>query len=84
MGAQLTVRLPSRLSRALKAASRRLRRRPSEVVRLALEAYLGPAGASAIRPADRVRALIGSVESGVPDLAERYRKYLLASLKRGR
>ena len=34
--------------------------------------------------ADRVRHLIGSLESGVPDLAARHREYLMTSLKRGR
>jgi len=38
---QLTVRLPEDLSRALKAASRRLQRKSSEIVRLALREFLG-------------------------------------------
>lgn len=79
---QLTVRLPQDLGRALRAASRRLQRKNSEVVRMALREFLGaPARA---RPADRVRSLIGSLESGIPDLAERHREYVLESLRRGR
>jgi predicted transcriptional regulator len=68
---QVTVRLPEDLSRALKAASRRMQRKSSEIVRLALREFLGTA--SGARPADRVKSLIGSLESGVPDLAERHR-----------
>jgi hypothetical protein len=74
---QMTVRLPDELSQALKVASRRMRRTPSEIVRLALHEYLGTSSGSKSRPADRVRGLIGSLESGVPDLAEKHRAYLL-------
>jgi metal-responsive CopG/Arc/MetJ family transcriptional regulator len=81
---QLTVRLPEDLSRALKATSRRMQRKSSEIVRLALREFLGTSSASGTRPADRVKGLIGSLESGVPDLAERHRAYLIESLRRGR
>ncbi len=81
---QLTVRLPEDLSRALRAASRRMQRKRSEVVRLALRDFLGVApGARAVR-SNRVRNLIGSLESGVPDLADRHRAYMVESLRRGR
>ncbi len=81
---QLTVRLPADLSQALKAASRRMQRKHSEIVRLALREYLGVSAGARVRPADRVRSLIGSLESGVPDLAERHRSYIIESLRRGR
>ena len=41
MQEQLTVRIPEDLSRALKAASRRMQRKSSEIVRLALREFLG-------------------------------------------
>lgn len=81
---QLTVRLPADLGRALRQASKQLRRKHSDIVRLALRAYLQTEHADGARPADRVRHLLGSVSSGIPDLAERHREYVLASLKRGR
>ncbi len=83
MASQLTVRLPDQLSRQLRAASRRMQRKSSEIVRMALSEFLGGADAKT-RPADRGRALLGSLESGVPDLAERHRSYLIASLRHGR
>ncbi len=81
---QLTVRLPEDLSRALRAASRRMQRRSSEIVRLALREFLGVGPGPRAVPADRVRSLIGSLESGVPDLAEKHRAYIVESLRRGR
>ena len=83
MDDQITVRLPTHLGRTLRHTSRRLGRRPSDVVRLALEAFL-LAPATAGKRDDRVERLIGSLASGVPDLAERHREYLIAALKRGR
>lgn len=84
MQEQLTVRLPEELSRALKAASRRMQRKNSEIVRLALRQFLGTNSDPSVRPADRVRSLIGSLESGVPDLAEEHRAHIIESLRRGR
>ena len=84
MDDQITVRLPTPLGRTLRRTSRRLGRRPSDVVRMALEVFLQGAPPRAGKPADRVDHLIGSLASGVPDLAERHRAYLLAALKHGR
>jgi predicted DNA-binding protein len=81
---QLTIRLPEDLNRALKAASRRMQRKSSDIVRLALRAYLGASADPKTRAADRVRHLIGSLESGVPDLATRHRAYVIEALRRGR
>ena len=79
--AQLTVRLPDDLSQALDAAATSLQRKRSEVVRIALRRFLAVRGEG--KPADRVRLLLGSVESGVTDLAEDHRRYVLESLNRG-
>lgn len=81
---QITVRLPAPLGRTLRRTSRRLGRRTSDVVRMALEAFLQGAPPTGGKPAERVERLIGSLASGVPDLAERHREYLLATLKHGR
>ena len=82
MPTQLTVRLPDDLDRALKAASRRLQRKSADIVRRALREFLGGGTHATGRPVDRVRGLIGSLESGVPDLAARHRDYILRSLAR--
>lgn len=80
---QVTFRLPADLRRALRAASRRWQRN-SEIVRLALREFLGGSSGSRSRPADRVGSLIGSLESGVSDLAEKHRTHIIKSLRRGR
>ena len=80
---QLTVRLPEELSLALERASHRSGRKTSDIVRAALREYLQIRSGKGERPAERVRGLIGSLDSGLPNLAEQHRAYVLESLKRG-
>ncbi len=83
MERQLTLRMPAELATKLERVARYTRRRRSEVVRLALEQFLGEADTSVERrPIDLVRDLLGSVESGVPDLGQRHRDHLLKRLRR--
>ena len=83
MSYQLTVRLPDELNQSLLAVAARMERKRSEIVRMALSQFLELESRNRDRPAERVRHLIGSLETGVPDLAERHREYILESLKRG-
>ncbi len=84
MASRLTLRLPDELKEELDTLACKLNRSPSELVRVALREFLMSQPGSAIRPADRVRSLIGSLESGIPDLAERHREYILESLRNAR
>ena len=83
MESQLTLRLPAGLAGKLELAAKRLKRKRPEVVRLALGQFLDAEPAAGTRPVDLVRDLIGSVESGVPDLGQRHREHLIARLRRG-
>ena len=80
MSRQLTVRIPEDLSEELTLAVRKLRITPSEIVRLALRQFLR---LDSVRPypAQRVSELLGSLDSGIPDLATRHRDYILESLR---
>jgi hypothetical protein len=81
MNSQLTLRLPEALASRLERSARRLKRKRSDVVRLALEQFLDSEPAT--RPVERVRDLLGSVDSGVPDLGQRHREHLIRRLRRG-
>jgi hypothetical protein len=54
-----------------------MRRKRSEILRLALSQYLDLEPRPEEKPEARVRHLIGSLETGVPDLAENHRSYVL-------
>ena len=81
MDSQLTLRLPVELADKLGRSAKRLKRKRSEVVRLALEQFLD--SEPELRPVERVRDLLGRVESGVPDLGQRHREHLIRRLRRG-
>lgn len=82
MDSQLTLRLSGDLAEKLERSARRLKRKRSDVVRQALEQFLDTE--PEIRPIERVRDLLGRVESGVPDLGQRHREYLVRRLRRGK
>jgi metal-responsive CopG/Arc/MetJ family transcriptional regulator len=82
MDAQLTLRLPDTLAEKLARSAKRMKRKRSDVARLALEQFLD--NEPEVKAADRVRDLLGSVESGVPDLGQRHRDYLIERLRRGK
>ena len=81
MESQISVRVPEDLRRALEEAARRMNRKSGEIVRMALRQFLAIPAGPPDRPAQRVRGLIGSLESGMLDLAEQHRDYILDSLK---
>jgi metal-responsive CopG/Arc/MetJ family transcriptional regulator len=84
MSKQLSIRIPDDLASALDKASERLNLRASDLIRMALRDFLRNFAPASRKPADRVRTLIGSLESGIPDLAERHREYVMESLGRGK
>lgn len=79
---QLTLRLSADLAERLDRAARRLARKRSEIVRLALEQFLSAEVET--RPIEHVRDLLGRVDSGLPDLGQRHREYLVGRLRDGR
>lgn len=84
MGRQVTVRLPESLLEKLDREAAIRHRKRSEVIRLAVEQLVDTTARQALpRPIDRVRDLLGSFESGIPDLGQRHRDHLLERLRRG-
>ena len=80
MSRRLTVRITDDLSEEVALASRKLHLSPSEIVRMALRQFLR-IGNGRQYPAQRVGDLLGSLDSGIPDLATRHREYILEPLR---
>jgi Arc/MetJ-type ribon-helix-helix transcriptional regulator len=83
MERQITVRMPEDLLERLDHEATALSRKRSEVIRVAVERFLARPHERAGRPVDRVRDLLGSFESGIPDLGQRHREHLVERLRRG-
>jgi metal-responsive CopG/Arc/MetJ family transcriptional regulator len=75
--------MPANLATKLDKVARHMSRRRSEIVRLALEQFLGEADTKEERrPIELVRDLLCSMESGAPDLGQRHRDSRLKRLRR--
>ena len=82
MQSQLTVRLSDDLDKEISTLAKRLRLKRSDIVRMALERFLGEFQGQDSRPYEKVKNLIGTISSGIPDLGEAHRKYLLKKFKK--
>ncbi len=82
MKQQLTLRISEEMVAQLDQVARTLGRTRSDVVRQALEQFI--ANPIETRPIERVRDLLGRVESGLPDLGQRHRDYLVRRLRNAR
>jgi Arc/MetJ-type ribon-helix-helix transcriptional regulator len=83
MKGQLTVRLTDELEAGVETLARKLRRKRSDVVRIALERLLREEeGTAGDTPYEQVKDLLGSVESGITDLGSNHREHLKSRLRR--
>ncbi len=83
MQSQLTVRLPDDLDQEVSNYAKSLRLKRSDVVRMALERFFKESLVGEERsPYELVRDLIGSIDSGIPDLGQAHRKHLMERIKR--
>lgn len=83
MKGQLTIRLSEELEEGVASLARKLHRKRSDVVRIALERFIrGESEPGESTPYDRVKDLLGSVESGVPDLGSDHREHLKSRFRR--
>ncbi|MBI5605833.1 MAG: hypothetical protein HY879_21070 [Deltaproteobacteria bacterium] len=83
MQSQITVRLDEVFHEQITSVAKRLRRKRSDIVRLALEKFISEIdGLDESKPYDQVKGLIGSVSSGIPNLGEAHREYLVNKFKK--
>ena len=81
---QLTVRMPDEYSEKLESLSRKMGLKRSDIVRLALKQFLEEKNNSTYpTPFEKVSHVLGSVESGMKDLGQRHRHYLIQKMRRG-
>lgn len=83
MQSQLTVRLSNDLDEGLSVLAKKLRLKRSDIVRMALERFLEEFEVKEEeKPYEKVKNLIGTISSGISDLGEAHRKYLLKQFRR--
>ena len=79
----LTTRIPKELDKEITALAKRLHLSRSDIVRMALRKFADEFEEERTsRPYEKVKNLIGGVETGIPDLGSDHRKHLLERIKR--
>jgi len=80
---QLTVRMPDEYQTTLDRLTKNMGLKRSDIVRMALKHFFEEhPEAPALTPVEKVRHLLGVVESGVKDLGKNHRAYLIKKLSR--
>ena len=83
MQSQITVRIDEEVNERIDNIAKRLRRKRSDLVRIALEKFLSEIeGVEETKPYDQVKELIGSLSSGTSNLGEAHREYLVKKFKK--
>ena len=83
MKSQLTLRLPDDLEEDLSRLTKRLRLKRSDIVRMALERFIGEVKENEeMKPYDRVVSIIGTISSGISDLGEAHRRHILKKIRK--
>jgi antitoxin component of RelBE/YafQ-DinJ toxin-antitoxin module len=80
---QLTVRMPDKYTKKLKVLSKKMGLKRSDVVRLALQRFFDENGVGIDQsPFEKVKSMLGVAESGIKDLGQRHRHYLIQKMRR--
>lgn len=83
MQSQLTVRLPEDLDKGVADLAKRMHLKRADIIRMALQKFLESVSiAEDAGPFEKVHTLIGSIQSGIPDLGESHRKHLLNKFRK--
>jgi metal-responsive CopG/Arc/MetJ family transcriptional regulator len=81
---QLTVRMPDEYTKKLNLLSKKMGLKRSDVVRLALKRFLDESSEGNHQfPFEKVRSILGVAESGIKDLGQHHRHYLIQKIRRG-
>ena len=80
MDSQLTVRLPNDLSKKIQKQAKQMGLKRADVVRMAITQYFFEQKPESSY--EKVKHLIGSVSTGIGDLAEHHQNYLRKRIKK--
>ena len=79
---QLTIRMPEEQMTMIEYIAKKMELKKSDVTRIALKKFIEEYNDSTEKPFTKVKHLLGIVESGIPDLGQRHRDYLIKKIKK--
>ncbi len=81
---QLTIRLPEDHVSKLDKIAISMGLKKSDITRMAIKRFIEAYEEKEAKPYSKVQSILGIVESGVPDLGQNHRKYLVDKIKAGK
>lgn len=79
---QLTIRIPEEQMLRIELIAKQMGLKKTDVTRMAINRFLDDFTTSNTgQPYEKVKHLLGSAESGIPDLGRRHREHLLEKIK---
>jgi hypothetical protein len=76
--------MPEEYTEKLNLLSNKMGLKRSDIVRLALKCFLDENSEGIYQPPfQKVKSILGMAESGIKDLGQRHRHYLIQKIKRG-
>jgi len=80
---QLTVRMPDEYGEKIEILAKKMGLKKSDIARLALKQFVEESlSDDQSTPYQKIRHLLGSAESGIHDLGQRHRDYLVKKILR--
>ena len=79
---QFTIRMPEEQMTMIEYIAKKMELKKSDVTRIALKKFIEEYNDSTEKPFTKVKHLLGIVESGIPDLGQRHRDYLIKKIKK--
>ena len=81
---QLTIRMPDEYKKKIEILSNNMGLKRSDIARLALRKFIDEhLIQDEETPYKKVKHLLGKTESGIKDLGQNHRKYLIEKIKKG-
>ena len=80
---QLTIRLPDEHVSKIEQIATKMGLKKSDITRMAIKKFIDTYEETDTEPYKKVQSLLGIADSGVPDLGQNHRKYLLEKIKAG-
>jgi predicted DNA-binding protein len=82
---QLTIRMPDEYREKIEMVAKEMGLKKSDIARLALRRFIEEkTGNEQASPYQKVRHLLGTAESGIKDLGQRHREYLIEKIRKGK
>ena len=78
---QLTIRLPDEQAARIEQIAANLGLKKSDITRLAIKNFIESYEQKETKPYSKVHSLLGIANSGLPDLGQNHRKYLIDKIK---